>query len=146
MTNKDLPVKSGDDFLAECEVMDLGELHDKTFIVGVSQGERSKCKFLSSTVYGPYTFYEMCEEVGVMWQEHQHHAKVTILGKDKTKAPLFLDENTVDYVEAHFADIITDGLLEGVFDDIEYTCKAGVVEADNSDDPRANKDEEKMAQ
>ena len=53
-------------------------------------------------------------------------------------APKFLDENTVDYIEAHFEDIVTESMLDGVFDDIkEYTCRAGVVEGDNEDNPLA---------
>jgi hypothetical protein len=137
MSNNDLPVNTSEDFLAEAEVMDLSSINGESFLVGVSQGDRNKCKFLSSTVHGPYSFYEMCEEVGVMWREHQHHAKVTILTKERNKAPKFLDENTTEYIEAHYADIITEGLLGGAFDEVkEYTCKAGVVEADDTDDPR----------
>src|ERR1035437_6544564 len=88
--NDDLPVKSGEDFIGEIEVMDLSKLKDLTFIVSVSAGDRNKCKVLASTIHGPYNFYEMCEEVGSMWKEHQHHAKATVLGKDSKKTPKFL--------------------------------------------------------
>lgn len=137
-----LPVKSSDDFIAECEVMDLSDLKDKMFVVGVSQSDRSGPKFISSTMRGPYSFVEMCEEVGIMWAEHQHHAKVTILEKARDKASKFLDENTVDYIEAHFTDIVTEAMLDGVFDDVkDYTCKAGILETSGEDDPRKEKEE-----
>ena len=138
MSNIDLPVKETENFLADAEVMELSELKDKLFIVAVSQGDRNRCKFLSSTVHGPYTFYEMCEEVGTTWANFQHHSKVTILSKDSKRTPKFLDENTVDFIEAKYIDIITEGMLDGIFDaDKEYTCKAGILEADSSDDPRS---------
>jgi hypothetical protein len=137
-----LPVKSDENFIAECESMDLSDLKDHSYIVGVSQSDRSGPKFLSSTVRGPYTFVEMCEEVGVMWIEHQHHSKVTILQKDRNKPSKFLDENTVDYIEAHYTDIVTEAMLDGLFDEEkEFTCRAGIVE-DFADDPRAPKTEE----
>lgn len=136
-----LPVRSDENFIAECEVMDLSELKDKTFVVGISQSDRSGPKFIASSMRGPYTFVEMCEEVGVMWGEHQHHSKVTILEKDRTKAAKFLDENTVDYIEAHYTDIVTEAMLDGVFDETkDYTCRAGVLET-TADDPRHPKEE-----
>ncbi len=134
--NDELPVKSGDDFIGEIEVMDLSKLKELTFIVSVSKGDRNKCQVLASTIHGPYNFFEMCEEVGSMWKEHQHHAKATVLGKNSKKTPKFLDQNTIDYIEAHYFDIITEGMLNGEFDEQkEYTCQAGIVEADNYDDP-----------
>lgn len=136
--NMNLPVKTGDDFVGELETMDLSELKGKQFLVAVNQGDRSGVKFVCSTIRGPYTFEEMCETVGIMWKEHQHHAKAIVLQKDITAKPVYLDENTIDYIEANFQDIITESLLDGVFDDDkEYTCRAGVVEGDNSDNPLA---------
>lgn len=141
--NLNLPVKQGDDFIGELETMDLSELKDKQFLVAVNQGDRSGVKFLCSTIRGPYTFEEMCEAIGVMWKIHQHHGKAIILQKDASAAPKYLDENTIDYIEANFEDIITESMLNGVFDDEkEYTCRAGVVEGDNSDNPLAEKKEE----
>ena len=134
--NDELPVKSGEDFIGEIEVMDLSKLKDLTFVVSVSKGDRNKCQVLASTIHGPYDFYEMCEEVGSMWKNHQHHAKATVLGKDSNKTPKFLDLNTIDYIEAHYFDIITEAMLDGTFDkDKEFTCQAGIVEADSYDDP-----------
>ena len=143
MSNNDLPTNTSENFIADFEVMDLSDLKDKLFIVAASQGDRNRCKFLSSTVHGPYNFLEMVDEVGSMYRDHQHHAKVTILSKDRDQAPKFLDENTTDYIEAHYADIITEGLFEGAFDqDKEFTCKANIVDADTSDDPRKEKKNE----
>jgi hypothetical protein len=134
--NMNLPVKAGDDFVGELETMDLTELKDKQYFVAVSQGDRSDVKFVCSTLRGVFTFEEMCEAVGGMWKEHQHHAKVIVAQKDLSAKPIYLDENTVDYIEAHFQDIITESMLEGVFDeDKEYTCRAGVLTGTGEDNP-----------
>lgn len=131
-----LPVKTGDDFVGELEVMDLSELKGKIFMIGCSTGDRNKPKFLCTTLRGPYTFEEMVEEVGVMWKEQQHHAKVIIPTKKRDEPVKCLDENTVDYIEAHYADIVVESMLDGVFDgEKEYTCRAGIVEADLSEEP-----------
>lgn len=142
MSNLNLPVKTGDDFVGELETMDLSELKDKQFLVAVNQADRSGPKFVCSTIRGPFGFEEMCEAVGVMWKEHQHHAKVIVCQKDMKAASKNLDENTIDYIEAHFEDIITEAMLDGVFDEVkEYTCRAGVVEDSNVDNPLAEKKE-----
>lgn len=143
--NMNLPVKAGDDFVGELETMDLSELKSKQYLVAVNQGERSGPKFVASTIRGVFSFEEMCEAVGVMWKENQHHAKVIVLQKDFSAKPIFLDENTVDYIEAHFQDIITESMLDGVFDEIkDYTCRAGIVEGDNSDNPLADENKKKV--
>lgn len=144
--NMNLPVKAGDDFVGELETMDLSELKNKQFMVAVSNGDRSGVTFVCSTIRGPHTFEEMCESVGVMWAKEQHHAKAIVCQKDPSAKPVYLDENTIDYIEAHFQDIITESMLDGVFDDQkDYTCRAGLVEGDNSDNPMApeNRKEEK---
>lgn len=135
--NLNLPVKSGEDFVGELETMDLSELKGKSYLVAVNQGDRNKVKFLPSTIRGPFSFEEMCEAVGVMWKEHQHHAKVLVCSQDMTKPLINLDENTVDYIEAHFQDIITEAMLDGIFDDKEYTCRAGLNEDSNEENPLA---------
>jgi hypothetical protein len=127
MSDSNLPVKTTEEFLAENEVMDLSPLKSELFLVAVSTGDRNKSKFLSTTVRGPYSYTEMLEEVGVMWKEQQHHAKAVILSKDRNARLKTLDENTVDYIECHYLDLITDAMLEGAFDK-EYTCRAGIVE------------------
>ena len=128
--NPELPVLETNNFLAENEVMDLSDLKDKNFLVAVSTGDRSKTRFLSSTVRGVFSYTEMLEDVGKMWEEHQHHAKVIILSRDRKDKLKTLDENTVDYIECHYVDLITEALLEGAFDDKTYTCRAGIVESD----------------
>jgi hypothetical protein len=139
---KDLPVKNSETFLAEVEVMDLSHLKDGNFIVAVGTGDPKGFKLLASTIHGPYNFVEMVQEVGSMWAEHQHHAKVIKLDKVYTNATQMLDENTVDYIECHYNDIIVDEMIGGAFDlDKEFTCQAGFQEDDNGD-PRHKKDEE----
>lgn len=139
-----LPVKKGDDFIGEFEVMDLTKIKNKQFFIGVAQGEREKGKMLSTTIKGPYTFYEMLEEVGVMYKEHQHHAAVYFANKDRNQKNEFLDRNTVDYIEANWEQLITEGLLSGAFDgdDVEYTCQAGINEASTEGDPRFEEEED----
>lgn len=115
------------EFLAEVEVMDLTPIKDKTYMVAVGTGDPNKVKFLCSTVHGPYNFTEMCQEVGEMWTQHQHHAKVVILEKDSKKKVLLLDANTIDYIECHYVDIIMEETLAG-FEEKEFTCVAGTIE------------------
>lgn len=139
-TSGDLPVKTDENFIAEFEVMDLSKLKGKSFMVAVSRDARSKGKFICTTAHGPYDFYEMCEEVGVMWREHQHHAKVYVLQKDRKARAQYLDENTTDYIEAHYVDLITEGLLDGVFEEQkQFTCQANVVEDDGEENPLKDK-------
>lgn len=131
----DLPVKEDDDFIAEFETMSLENLKDKTFLVAVNRSDRNGPKFVCSSLYGPYDFYEMVEQVGCMWRNHQHHAKVIICSKDPSKAQERLDQNTTDYIECHYDKIVVEGLLEGVFDK-EYTCKANIIDHTDEEDPR----------
>lgn len=128
MSNQDLVSAQdiGNDFIASHHEMDLSELHDKAFIVAVSTGPRTSVKGLCSTLHGPYCFTEMLEVVGNMWLDHQHHAKAYILSKEQDKRVQFLDENTMDYIEDKFADIITDSLFDGTMEK-QYTCKASIV-------------------
>lgn len=114
------------EFLAENEVMDLSPIRDKTFAVAVATGMPNSVKYLCSTIHGPYNFTEMLQEVGDMWVREQHHAKVIVLEKDINSRTKVLDDNTVDYIEAHYVDLIMDEAL-AEFEDKEYTCEAGVV-------------------
>jgi hypothetical protein len=145
--SENLPVKQTDDFFAPIEVMDLSPLKDQMFLVAVSQGDRNKGRFLSTTTHGPYNYLEMIEEVGIMWQQEQHHAKVVICEKDRSKPIKTLDQNTIDYIEEHYENLLMEGFLEGAFDDKkEYTCKVGISEADIDDDPRHLAKQEKVTQ
>ena len=140
----ELPVKDDENFLGEFEVMKLDELRDKQFIVAVGTGDPKLGQYLCSTIYGPYDFYEMIEEVGFMWKEHQHHARVYIANKQRDEANAFLDANTVDYIEAHWEDLVTEGLLDGAFDqDKEYTCRAGIVKVQQDSDKKSEENKDK---
>jgi len=132
--------QQNDNFLAEVEVMDLAPIRDKTFVVAVATGDPNKVKFLCSTIHGPFNFTEMVQEVGEMWTQHQHHAKVMILSKDSTKPVEMLNENTIDYIECHHVDIITEEMLGGAFDEEKkFTCVAGTTAKTDVVDPRHNK-------
>lgn len=137
MSDKNLPVNKSKDFVGEWEKMNLDELKSGSFLVGIGIKEREKGKFISSTVRGPYDYFEMIEEVGYMWMEEQHHAKVIICNTDREKPNKFLDENTIDYLEAHWQDLAAEILLED--DDVDYTCRAGINENDADEDPRTAK-------
>lgn len=140
---KDLPVKKSEEFLAEVEVMDLSSLKEGKFIVAVGTGDPKGFKLLGSTIHGPYDFTEMVQEVGDMWSTHQHHAKVIKLTKAVDSETEMLDENTIDYIECHYNDIITEEMLGGAFDEKEFTCKVGLVEDDGSS-PLRKKEEPKL--
>lgn len=139
-----LPVKKGDDFVGEFETMDLNPIKGENFFIGVSTGDREKGKMLSTTIKGPFNFYEMLEEVGIMWKDHMHHSAVYIASKERDKKNKHLDRNTIDYIEANWENLITEGLLAGAFDedqDVDYTCTVGINEADTEDDPRFAEEE-----
>ena len=144
IVSEDLPVKK-DNFLAEIEVMDLSGIKDNLFLVAVATGDPDGVKFLCSTIHGPYDFTTMVQEVGDMWNTHQHHAKVIMCEKDPQKQTKMLDGNTVDYIECHATDIITEAMLGGAFDDKEFTCQAGIVIEEESTDPRHQKKVEDAA-
>ena len=119
------------EFLAENEVMDLSAIRGGTFCVAVATGMPNGGKFLCTTLHGPYSFTEMVQEVGEIWVQNQHHAKAIIMEKDVKKKVKVLDENTIDYIEAHYVDIIMEETLAGIPEDRVFTCAAGVVaEAD----------------
>lgn len=112
------------EFLAEAEVMNLAPIREKTFCVAVATGQPNGTKYLASTLHGPYTFVEMVQEVGEMWVTHQHHAKAIVLNKDNKSKLETLDANTIDYIEAHYLDIILEETLTS-YEDKEFTCSAG---------------------
>lgn len=140
-----LPVKK-ENFLAEIEVMDLSEIKREKFLVAVSTGDPDSVKFLSSTVHGPYDYVEMLQEVGDMWLNEQHHAKVVILDKNVKNEVKMLDGNTVDYIELNYTDLITEEMLGGAFDgDKEFTCRAGITSESDTPDPRRKEKSEDAA-
>lgn len=128
--------ESKGNFLAEVEVMDLSPIREKVFMVAVGTGAPDKVKFLCSTLHGPFNFTEMVQEVGEMWVNHQHHAKVIVPSKDSSKPVEILNENTIDYIECHHTDIITEEMLGGAFDPKPFTCQAGTSNDADVPDPR----------
>lgn len=143
MSDETLPLASKENFLAEVEVMDLSDIKAEQFLVAVGTGDPKKVKFLCSTVHGPFNFVEMLQEVGDMWHAHQHHAKVVVLNKNSAEAVKMLDPNTIDYIECHYTDLITEEMLGGAFDK-KYTCKVALSQGD--EDPRhiTNNDKEEI--
>jgi hypothetical protein len=131
-----VPVTQGDDFCAELVdgVMDFSHIKDEQFIVAVSTGDRNKQKLLASTIRGPYTFSEMCNRVGRMWEEHAHHAKVYVLEQDPTKPTTFLDAGTVDYIEANWEDIVFREEFEVILDDEYEIIPAGTIGTEKGND------------
>ncbi len=128
---EELEVGNPDTFLGEFEQMDLSELKDKMFMVAISSGNPEKCKYIPESLHGPYGFYEMTEQVEQMWKQCQHHAKVIITSKAMGRPPQFLDACTVDYLEAKGGQIITEGMIGGEDLMTDYSCKAGIFEAEN---------------
>lgn len=119
-----------EEFIGELEEMDLSEIIDEEslFMVAQQTGDPRGPRYVPSTIRGPYNFYEMAEEVGRMWKDEQVHAKVIYCERDRELPMRWLDECTIDFIEARWEDIVTEGFLGGAFDeDIEYTCKAGIV-------------------
>ena len=127
--SEELTTGDPETFVGELENMNLDELRDQTFVVAISTGPRDKCNFICNTMRGPFDFYEMVEHVGRIYQEQQLHAKTAVLENDFDNGFHFLDECTMDYIEAKHEQIVMEALLEGVFD-TDYTCKAGVVVAE----------------
>jgi hypothetical protein len=135
---------SDEGFIAEFANMDLEPLRGKTYMVAVNTGPRDKGRYLTSTAHGPYEYLEMVEEVGYMWEQHQHHAKVIIMDKDRTKPIQFLDEKTIDYIEAHWQDLVAEGIIEdAILQQGDFTHTATILSADKTEDPRNPLEEEK---
>ena len=137
----DLPVIKDENFIGEFETMNLDKIKDKTFMVAVATGDPEKAQYLPGTLHGPYDYGEMLDEVGQMYVEFQHHAKVLICEKDRTKRMEFLDGNTIDYIEANFENLIMSEIMDGVVLNPEYTCQAGINQADDEEDFRQGKTE-----
>jgi len=131
------PITQHEDFCAELVdgVMDFSSLMKEQFIVAVSTGPRNKSGLLPSTIRGPFDFYSMVETLGCMWEREQHHGKAFVLTQDFNKAPAFLDEGTVDYIESRWQDIIATGILEAaIMGEDETIIPAGIIEASPEDD------------
>lgn len=136
------PAQSDDQFIAEFANMDLEPLRNQTYFVSVNTGDRNKGKFLTSTLHGPYDFLEMVEEVGFMWETHQHHAKVIVADKNRNNAVKFLDQKTTDYLEAHYPNIIAEGILEDAIANAEPFTHTATILTSQEENPIAPKQEE----
>lgn len=130
------PLTQSEDFCAELMqgTMDFSQIENKQFIVAVNTGSRNKPTILASTMRGPFDFYEMVESVGCMWEREQHHAMVYVLTKDFNKASSFLDEGTVDYIEAKWEDIVASGILEAALMEDGPLIPAGLINADKDEE------------
>lgn len=128
-----------DQFIPELETMDLSPLHNLNYLVAVNRDDPNNIKCLASTIRGPFSFEEMCQEVGDMWRDHMHHAKVIVLEKDRKKPTRHLDAGTIGYIEANYIDIITNHVLNTALFDGEATCVAGIKESEYNEE---NKKEE----
>jgi hypothetical protein len=128
-TTQQLPVGDPNTFLGEIEEMDLSSLQGKMFGVAISTGPRDGRKFMCSTLMAPLDFYEMIEQVGTIYETQQLHAKAFILSKNPAEKMKYLDECTIDYLEARYMDIIADGMLSGALTNSSiFTCRAGFLE------------------
>lgn len=128
MSEKELPLGNPETFLGELEEMDLTELKKEQFMVAINSGKRESHMFIQSSIRGPYNFSEMVAEVARTWREEQIHATAIMTEKDRTKPIRWLDECTIDYIEAKYEEILVAEWLDGTFDDKQYTCKAGILE------------------
>lgn len=118
-------------FIGELEHMDLSELKDKVFGVALGTGKRHSKQFLCTTLKVPLNFYEMVEMVGRLYEKELVHAKAFICSSTPKDPLRFLSENTIDFIEATYGDIIMDGVLGGELENTkEYTCKAAFVDED----------------
>lgn len=132
----DKPITQSEDFCAELMqgTMDFSAIMESQFIVAVNTGPRNKPAILASTMRGPFDFYEMVESVGCMWEREQHHAMVYVLTKDFNKSSSFLDEGTVDYIEANWEEIVASGILEAALLDDGPVVPAGLIAADKEEE------------
>lgn len=123
------PITQEEDYCAELDgrKMNLEKLKGHQYMVAVSTGPRNKPKLLASTMRGPFNFTEMVEVVGSMYEREQHHAKVYKLEKSFEKSIFFLDEGTVDYIEAYWQDILFEEEFEAAIFDSEESIEAGII-------------------
>ena len=133
------PLTQSEDFCAELMdgTMDFGAIADEKFLVAVNTDSRNKPPILASTMRGPFDFWEMAEAVGSMWENEQHHAMIYVLTKDFDKSSQFLDEGTVDYIEANWENMVMNGIIEAAImedDDSGIVIPAGLIGADSDYD------------
>lgn len=119
---------TSEDFFPQAENMDLRELYDKVFVVGINSGPQDDGYMIVKSMHGPFTFEEMVGEVGRLWSEETMNSKVYVLEKDHKIKSKWLDSKTTDYIQAKYMDIIVAKLVfsENAED---FTCKATMLES-----------------
>jgi hypothetical protein len=137
------PITQDDDYCAELDgrKMDFEKLRGNEYLVAVSTGPRNKPKLLASTIRGPFAFAEMVEVVGSMYENEQHHAKVYLLEKSFDKSVFFLDEGTIDYIEANWQDILFEESFEAAVFDDEDVITAGTIGQDYNEENKSDNGE-----
>lgn len=135
------PITQQEDYCAELDgrKMNLEKLRDHSYMVAVSTGPRNKPKLLSSTIRGPFNFVEMVEAVGSMYEREQHHAKAFQLQRSFDEPIFFLDEGTIDYLEANWKDILFEEEFEAaVFGEDEDVIPAGIISHEYNSENKAD--------
>jgi hypothetical protein len=113
--------------IAAFENMDLTELKDKTFLMSIKTNKSDDVPYVSKLIKGPFYFYEMVEMCGQIWENQNRHPFVIIASKEFSEKIQFLDDDTIDYLETRWKDIVTDGFLTDILNG-DYSCKATIVE------------------
>lgn len=123
-------MRDEEDFCGALETMDLRPLQGKIFIGGISTGPRKEYGILPSTIRGPMTFEEMIEFVGTTWKERTLHSRVFASSRFLNQPNEYLDPCTIDYIEAHWQDILMDLLINGELSEKEFTCTSEIIKID----------------
>lgn len=127
--SKEFKTATAEEFMGEVDSMDLSALKDKTFMVSVSTGKRDSHLFLQSTIKGPFTYGEMVEEVHHICSGKGQHAHVLLTCKERNKKPEFLDECTIDYIEARYKQLIEELLFADIMGEeaTDYEYQAQII-------------------
>lgn len=118
-----------ENFVGDFEEMNLAELQGHMYGVAIGLGSRDSTRFVCESLMAPLDFWRMIEAVGTIYKEQQIHAKAFILKSGLSDKMNYLDEFTIDFIEARYLDLLAEGLLNGSLDDSkEFTCKAGFIQ------------------
>lgn len=112
--------------VGELENMDLRELYDLQFIVAVNRGPTDSFDYMENTIAGPFSFIDMVSAVGLFYKKNMMHLAVIIPAQSMGELPKALDGNTIDFIEARYADILASTAFD--IGTSNYTCKAGFIE------------------
>jgi len=130
---QDLPHGDPETFIGAHEEVDLSLLKDKTFMVAQASGDPKGPKYVCSTIRGPYNFYGMAEEVGLMWENFQVHAKAIMVSENRADPISWVDECSIDFIEANFGNIMMEEILMGDVPEVEYTHQARIISENDED-------------